>query len=627
MSLTSCGGGGSLCSDCQKKGFAECDATLHVCANVTRKCDPTTCPTGCCEGNLCLAGTDQNECGLKGQACNHCQQQGVTCQNQACTNQGCNAQTCKGCCFGNQCVSGLDQTACGFSGMQCQNCQAQGAGCMPANGGGMCEGPPPCGPQSCPGCCQNGACMPGSDIYECGLGGSLCLDCWSLGAICDFNQCQASTCDSQTCASGCCDQFGKCEPGFDNSFCGFGGHACQDCLQLGETCSGQTCQNTACGPQSCPSGCCNGGICLGGSSDNACGIKGQQCMNCAASGLACNGGMCGPPPPLCDPMNCPTGCCSGNVCAVGTGDNACGVKGGLCQDCQAFGEVCSNGGCVPPPPKCNAQTCPSGCCAGDVCAVGSQDNACGVGGAACTDCTAQNATCTGGKCVPNPPTCTPQNCPGCCDATGVCQPGFLNNQCGQNGASCANCTAQGSTCDTAVAPRVCSSQQSTCPAAYTSCPGWVSTPVLPVQHVCATTDLTNARAACSGGAHTAACQSFLSFEQSTKPACAKCIMPFDYDFQEGSGLFECVAPYVGPACDYTTGCFTDCEAQSCAQCDAASLSTCQRTVRNGQCQAYFQQSQCVFNAFFSSASFCNPQNYGGNYGAWLEGVGGHYCGP
>jgi hypothetical protein len=155
----------------------------------------------------------------------------------------------------------------------------------------------------------------------------------------------------------------------------------------------------------------------------------------------------------------------------------------------------------------------------------------------------------------------------------------------------------------------------------------VSTPILPIQHVCSAADLTNASAACSGGAHSATCQSFYSFLQASKPACGKCLTPFDYDFNEVTGLFECAAPYVSPLCDHSTGCFTDCETQSCAQCPAGQTSTCEQNVRNGQCSTYLQQSQCVVQAFFSSASFCNPNNYGGNFGSWLQGVGGHYCGP
>jgi hypothetical protein len=273
-------------------------------------------------------------------------------------------------------------------------------------------------------------------------------------------------------------------------------------------------------------------------------------------------------------------------------------------------------------------TCPGGCCVGNVCAVGTQDTACGAGGMQCSDCTQQNDVCTGQRCVPRPPTCTPANCAGCCDGAGNCQPGFLNNQCGQNGVSCANCTQMGSTCDTAVTPRSCSNQQMTCPAPYPSCPGNVTLTPPPVQTgACAASDLQNAAAACTAGAHTAACSSFFQFEQQQKPTCAACLSTFDFDFNELTGILECASPFVSPSCDHTLGCINDCETKSCDQCPAGAVQQCENQVRNSQCGQYFQGAQCAFGALFGPASFCNPNNYQGNVGRWLQGVGGHYCGP
>jgi hypothetical protein len=39
----------------------------------------------------------------------------------------------------------------------------------------------------------------------------------------------------------------------------------------------------------------------------------------------------------------------------------------------------------------------AGCCANGVCAIGIQDFACGLGGAACEDCTANNGLCAGAE--------------------------------------------------------------------------------------------------------------------------------------------------------------------------------------------------------------------------------------
>jgi hypothetical protein len=53
-----------------------------------------------------------------------------------------------------------------------------------------------------------------------------------------------------------------------------------------------------------------------------------------------------PPPVLCDPKSCSTGCCYGNICALGTQDIACGYGGGACKACPS-GSACVGAGCVP----------------------------------------------------------------------------------------------------------------------------------------------------------------------------------------------------------------------------------------------------------------------------------------
>ena len=87
----------------------------------------------------------------------------------------------------------------------------------------------------------------------------------------------------------------------------------------------------------------------------------------------------------------------------------------------------------------------------------------------------------------------------------ACALGFTNAACGSGGAACVNCTNQGSTCDTLVAPRVCANQQNTCPAAYAACPAGVRTQVTPaLQNLCDdAAELDALQAACSnanGGA-------------------------------------------------------------------------------------------------------------------------------
>jgi hypothetical protein len=239
-----------------------------------------------------------------------------------------------------------------------------------------------------------------------------------------------------------------------------------------------------------------------------------------------------------------------------------------------------------------------------------------------------NQTCTNQQCVNRPPTCTAQNCPGCCDGQGACQGGFLNNQCGSGGNACINCTSQRSTCNTAVDPRACTNQQTQCPDPYGGCAPGVSTGVPPtVRNACSAVDLANGQAACSAGPETPACQSYIAFLTSTKPGCLSCLKPFLVPFQDLSGLFACVAPHVSSACRRNTGCAMDCQSKSCDQCQPSQIDQCENNVRTGQCGSFFQQSVCVFSAFQGPGAFCNPQSYQGNYGAWLRGVGGRYCGP
>jgi hypothetical protein len=174
---------------------------------------------------------------------------------------------------------------------------------------------------------------------------------------------------------------------------------------------------------------------------------------------------------------------------------------------------------------------------------------------------------------------------------------------------------------------VCKNQQTTCPAPYPSCPGGVTTSILPIQHVCSALDLQDARAACAGGPNTPGCNQYFQFEQQFNPACGACLQPFDVPFNDATGIFACVAPFVDAQCDHETGCAIDCQTVSCEQCPPGGFAQCRNDVRQNQCGTYFQQSQCIGQALFGAGAFCNPGNYQGNFGGWLQGVGGHFCGP
>jgi hypothetical protein len=160
-----------------------------------------------------------------------------------------------------------------------------------------------------------------------------------------------------------------------------------------------------------------------------------------------------------------------------------------------------------------------------------------------------------------------------------------------------------------------------CPAGTTTAP-----PVK--QEVCGAFRLSDARVACSGGPNTASCNNYFAFLAATDPTCGSCLGDFRFNFAVGDprGVFKCAAPFVSAACNGATGCSTDCENTSCAMCASnAAEATCRNSVRGGQCQSFNVQTNCVTGALVGAALFCNPATYGGNFGAWLEGVGTQYC--
>jgi len=155
----------------------------------------------------------------------------------------------------------------------------------------------------------------------------------------------------------------------------------------------------------------------------------------------------------------------------------------------------------------------------------------------------------------------------------------------------------------------------------------VTEPILPVRHVCSANELQQARAACNQP-DSASCQAYFAFEQQTNAACASCLAPFDVSFNDATGILLCIAPFVDSTCDRAMGCFADCQTKSCAGCtDASSRAQCENDVQNNQCSSFAAALDCVAQSLFGgAATFCDPQNYP-TFGGWLQGVGGHFCGP
>ncbi len=555
----------------------------------TGACDAATCPSGCCTtAGACISGSTANACGVGGAICVDCTQEGFPI---------CDAQT-------HQCEDTVT------------NCTAA----------------------SCPtGCCSGNLCIAGTSASACGNFGDVCQNCAQAGLACQGQQCTQSACGPSNC-SGCC--FGdQCLMGVDPSACGFGGQQCANCLEENEECvpapeTGGVCEGivTTCNAQSCPSGCCDtSGNCESGTSPTACGTDAALCQNCLQIGATCQSQECAPVPPPCSFQTCPNGCCDANgFCEPGQSTPACGDFGQTCQNCALFGEACSGQSCnfFIDASTCGPTTCPGGCCdSSGVCQSGSQNNACGIGGNACTNCTQLAEVCDASQaCEVPPPPCTPTSCAnGCCDANGVCEAGFLDTACGQGGATCANCTTSGATCDTAVTPRVCNTAQMTCPATYSACPPGLTPPATVTSTSCSANDLANAAAACASGAHTTACQQFLQFEQSNNASCGACLQQFDYDLDEVQGVLTCIAPFVtDPSCENTIACLDQCEDVSCEMCSATATEQCEQSVEAGQCSTWTNQIQCTFNAFEGNGAVCNPNGYA-NVGDWLQAVGQTYC--
>jgi hypothetical protein len=66
--------------------------------------------------------------------------------------------------------------ACGAGGLACQQC----SGLQICLFGGCYDVTNSCGPQSCSGCCSQGACLAGTDAQACGINGNACQTCNTL---------------------------------------------------------------------------------------------------------------------------------------------------------------------------------------------------------------------------------------------------------------------------------------------------------------------------------------------------------------------------------------------------------------------------------------------------------------
>jgi hypothetical protein len=283
---------------------------------------------------------------------------------------------------------------------------------------------------ACLGCLSGTTCLAGADVTACGIGGGACTPC-DVSQTCESGQCKIKN----TCA-GCLDATSTCKDGATVAACGVGGSSCVAC-KTGETCLNGVCQQV-CNFQTCAAGCCNAGKCETSVSDTACGTKGSACTACGAT-QTCVLGECVDKTTDCTGCQ---GCClqSSKKCMSGDKIEACGKAGVDCVTCGTDNS-CVNGVCTPNP-KCDATTCPQGCCSSNgVCLAFSQQTlqSCGKDGKACNVC-ATTATCQQGTCVENQP-CFSYCKLGCCTSKGQCIAYTSQDKstCGNSGSLCAGC--------------------------------------------------------------------------------------------------------------------------------------------------------------------------------------------
>ena len=120
---------------------------------------------------------------------------------------------------------------------------------------------------NCPdGCCRNGFCVPRT-FMSCGVGG---VDC----TVCDGTR------------ANMCSALGTCTCGTGPACTGINVDRCDNgqckCGSSGACGAGQECVNgeCRCTPGSCPNGCCVGNTCEPGNEDSKCGRGGVACQDC-----------------------------------------------------------------------------------------------------------------------------------------------------------------------------------------------------------------------------------------------------------------------------------------------------------------------------------------------------------
>jgi hypothetical protein len=425
MSQNRCGAGGRACAACNSG--ESCREGNCVVTRVTPD-------AGLCDGIMCSAGyacdPADGVCRCGGELCSS----GQYCDAGSCVRRGndgglrCSPNNCNGCCVnGDTCLPGNTNAACGSAGRDCYPCQGSClSGRCVADDGGTCNA------SNCHGCCRGLECLPGDAGSACGVFGQTCGTCRSDERCSGSGTC-IPPCDATNC-SGCCTPEGTCATGLSNFGCGAHGVACSSC-PLSAPCGDAGACVPVCNASNC-SGCCIGTSCIapGSQSSTACGFGGSACLTCAAPSSCANGRCTNPDGGYCDRTRC-AGCCDSAECRLGNSDSQCGVSGAQCTACRA-NERCGFGNCGEAMDGgCGPMTC-GGCCSGGRCGTFPGDLYCGMYGVQCSACdVAANQRCVNSECVG---TVVGAACPVGCSLSLWCKQavayvnGYCTRSCGSN---------------------------------------------------------------------------------------------------------------------------------------------------------------------------------------------------
>lgn len=263
-------------------------------------------------------------------------------------------------------------------------------------------------------------------------------------------------------------------------------------------------------------------------------------------------------------------------------------------------------------------TCPSGCCdAAGNCRTGNENTACGDGGQLCVDCLAQNEQCSAQGFCFDGVHCGPENCAGCCTATGECRPGSSSTECGSFGNLCENCGALGETCQGGTC-----SDGNDCPGSYAGCsPDALTAPPF-TSSSCTEEELEEIEFACDD-TDDEACSDAIGDIRFDNPLCFDCLIQFTNE----QATTKCAVPFLSPECNHDLTCATDCANAACRGCPDPRQQDCGETVFefDGECREWINGVFCLDAARQGPAAFCNFQNYN-TTGEWLASIGDFYCG-